>query len=235
VTRRQPVVGISAYEATASWGVWRTRAALLPMGYVRHLAEAGAAPVLVPTVGDAESVVAHLDALVLSGGPDVDPARYGAAPHPETQQAQAQRDHHELELLEAAAAQRLPTLAICRGAQLLNVARGGTLHQHVPDVVGDAAHNPEPGVFGSVTVRVDPGSRLHAVLGGPETVVSCHHHQAVDQLGKGLTAVAWAEDGTVEALEDPDDPGVLAVQWHPEEGEDPALFRWLVAAASSER
>ncbi|HUZ21743.1 MAG TPA: gamma-glutamyl-gamma-aminobutyrate hydrolase family protein [Acidimicrobiales bacterium] len=228
-----PVVGISAYEAEASWGVWHTRAALLPLSYVRHVAAAGGAPVLLPSAGDAASVVARLDALILSGGPDVDPARYGAEAHPRTQPPQAARDEHEMALWERAAERGLPTLAICRGLQLVNVARGGTLHQHLPDVVGGEDHGPAPGVFGRTAVRVLEDSLLARVLGSTRTVVACHHHQGIDRLAEGLEAVAWGEDGTVEAVEDPRAPGMLAVQWHPEEGEDPSLFAWLVRAAAA--
>ncbi len=230
-----PVVGISAYEAEATWGVWHTRAALLPLSYVRHVAAAGGAPVLLPSAGDAASVVARLDALVLSGGPDVDPARYGAEAHPLTQRPQTSRDEHEAALLEEAARRQLPILAICRGLQLVNVARGGTLHQHLPDVVGDEDHGPEPGVFGKTPVQVREDSMLARVLGTTSTVVACHHHQGIDRLGDGLDAVAWGEDGTIEALEDRRAPGFLAVQWHPEEGEDPSLFTWLVQAAGARR
>ena len=225
-----PVVGVSAYEADASWGSWRRRATLLPTSYVRGLERAGAAPVVLPVGSDATSVVARLDALVLAGGPDVDPALYDAKRQAHTEEPDPARDASELALLSGALARGIPVLAVCRGLQLLNVVRGGTLHQHLPDVVGTDAHRPRPGTFGERVVRIKPGSGLASAVGSTVTV-SCHHHQAVDRVGSGLEAVAWDDDGTVEALESRAAPELLAVQWHPEEEDSPPLFAWLVARA----
>jgi len=236
-----PVIGISAYCEQARWGVWETQAVVLPRRYVDRVTEAGGIPVLLPPVPDIAEAVGRLDGLMLSGGGDIDPARYGAEPAAEITNVREERDSAEFALLDAAASLQLPVLGICRGMQVINVARGGSLHQHLPGVVGHDGHAPTPGAFGQHEVRVPPGSRLSQVLGekgagevgGERTLTApTHHHQGVDRLGKGLTATAWAEDGTIEAFEtDPAGPFLLAVQWHPEAGADLSLFRALVAAA----
>jgi putative glutamine amidotransferase len=181
------------------------------------------------------AAVGRLDALILSGGGDVDPAGYGAAPHPETTRVQPARDRAELDLLAAALAARVPVLGICRGLQIINTSRGGTLQQHLPDSGG---HRAGPGTFGTHPVRVAPGSRLASLLGPPDDGgelwldVPTAHHQAIGELGGGLVATAWAADGTIEAVEPADrDEPLIAVQWHPEQGTDPRLFRGLLAAA----
>ncbi len=228
-----PVVGISAYATRAAWGVWDTDAVLLPAAYVDAVAAAGGVPVLLPPrPGVVEAALPRLDALLLSGGPDVEPVHYGAEPGPDTQAPSRERDEAELGLLSTAVEAGLPVLGVCRGMQLLNVARGGTLHQHLPDVLGHAGHAPEPGVYAPHPVHVDPTSRLAGLLGRVEVEsVPSYHHQGLDRLGDGLVATAWAPDGTVEAVEDPQRPFVVAVQWHPEVGTDPALFAGLVEAA----
>jgi putative glutamine amidotransferase len=228
-----PVIGISAYCEQARWGVWDSQAMVLPRRYADRVSAAGAIPVLLPPVPDVAEALGQLDGLMLSGGGDIDPARYQAEPAPQTASVREERDTAEFALLAAALSLRLPVLGICRGMQVINVARGGSLHQHLPDVVGHDGHAPVPGAFGSHRVRVAPGSRLAAILGADGADVPTHHHQAVDRLGQGLTATAWAEDGTIEAFElDPgESPFVLAVQWHPEAGDEPSLFRALVAAA----
>jgi putative glutamine amidotransferase len=236
-----PVIGISAYCEQARWGVWETQAVVLPRRYVDRVTEAGGIPVLLPPVPDIAEAVGRLDGLMLSGGGDIDPARYGAEPAAEITNVREERDSAEFALLDAAASLQLPVLGICRGMQVINVARGGSLHQHLPGVVDHDGHAPTPGAFGQHEVRVPPGSRLSQFLGekgagevgGERTLTApTHHHQGVDRLGKGLTATAWAEDGTIEAFEtDPAGPFLLAVQWHPEAGTDLSLFRALVAAA----
>ena len=179
----------------------------------------------------AEHAVLAVHALVLSGGADVDPARYGQAPEAATV-CRPDRDAWELALLRAALAHRRPVLAICRGMQLLNVACGGTLHQHLPDTVGHEEHRPAPARFGSTRVRVAPASRLAAIV-GPEIIVSCNHHQAVDRIGDGLRPVAWAADGTIEGVEQPGPGFLIGVQWHPEEdATDLRLFASLVRATA---
>jgi len=236
---RPPLIGISAYHQRARWGAWDLPAVLLPDRYVNQVAAAGAIPVLLPPTAGIADVVDRIDGLVLSGGGGIDPARYGAERHPHCGPASHDRDDAELALLTAAVAHRLPVLGICRGLQVLNVTQGGSLHQHLPDLVGHEGHSPEPGGYGTHEVCVAPGSRLASILGRTDltdhlpVVVPTHHHQAIERLGDGLSATAWATDGTIEAVElDPArHPFAVAVQWHPEAGEDPSLFRALAAAA----
>jgi putative glutamine amidotransferase len=232
-----PLIGISAYCERARWGVWDVQAMVLPRRYADRVAAAGGIPVLLPPVPGIEDALGRLDGLLLSGGGDIDPARYDASPAPETTSVREERDTAEFALLNAAEQRHLPILGICRGMQVINVARGGTLHQHLPDVVGHDGHAPVAGAFGAHTVRVAPGSSLAQILGRDEAGLSIdtptHHHQGVDKLGGGLTATAWAEDGTVEAFEleaGADGSFLVAVQWHPEAGDDPSLFRAFVAA-----
>jgi putative glutamine amidotransferase len=229
-----PVIGISAYQEQARWGAWDLGAVVLPQAYAAQVAAAGGLPVLLPPEAGIGAVVSRLDGLILSGGGDVDPASYGADPHPQTGGVRPARDTAERALFAAAVDRGLPILGICRGLQVINTYLGGTLHQHLPEVTGHQDHSPARGQYGMHAVRVDPASRLAAVLG--RTALEGEpsaHHQAIDRLGKGLTAVAWAPDGIIEAV-DIDAPGcpfALAVQWHPEAGSDPSLFRALVAAA----
>jgi len=231
----RPVIGITAYDEPASWGHWNTEASLVPSDYVRSLADAGASPVILPVQEERDAtldaLVRRLDGLVLTGGPDVDPALYGAEPHSRTQPPRQRRDERELALIGAVERCGLPLLAICRGMQLLNVAHGGTLVQHLPDVVGHEGHNPTPGTFSAHAVRVDPQSLLAGALGWDIRDVPTHHHQGIDRLAGGLSAVAWAEDGTVEAIEEPSKAFVIGVQWHPEAADDASIFESLVAVA----
>jgi putative glutamine amidotransferase len=231
----QPVIGISSYCLQARWGSWDLPAVLLPRRYTEMVARAGGLPVLLPPLPRVADTLSRLDGLVLSGGGDIDPAVYGAARDPATGPASADRDTAELELCRRALADGVPVLAICRGLQVVNVALGGTLHQHLPDLTGHDGHSPDPGGYGSHNVSIAPGSRLAGLLGGTETAVPTHHHQAIDRLGTGLAAAAWADDGVIEAAEPAGSGGpaslVAAVQWHPEAGHDPSLFTALVAAA----
>jgi putative glutamine amidotransferase len=195
------------------------------------VARAGGRPLLVPPSLDGiEETLDALDALLFSGGADLDPEVYGAEPHPETNGVQPERDRAELALLEAALARDMPVLAVCRGSQLLNVARGGDLVQHLPEVVGDEKHKHTPGVFADHEVDVGEGTRLGELL-GERAPVKSHHHQGFGRVGEGLTATAWAEDGMIEALEDSRRRFALGVLWHPEAGEDAALFEALVQEA----
>jgi putative glutamine amidotransferase len=234
VSPARPVIGITASQHAARYGPWREELTLVPADYVRAVAAAGAIPIVLPAQSDAVSVLLdHVNGVLLTGGADVDPARYGAEVDPNTGAPDPNRDAFEMELVDAATAARLPVLAICRGIQVLNVARGGSLHQHLPDVVANETHAETPGVYGRHHVRIDPTSRLYSLMRSPESDVPTHHHQAVDRIGAGLVAAAWADDGTVEALEDPDADFLLAVQWHPEVGDDHSLFAALVGAASA--
>ncbi len=212
-------------------------AAALPRSYLDAIARAGAQAVIVNDAPDPKALLARVDALVLTGGPDVDPACYGQEPHPSTYGVDRSADDFECALVEAATARSIPTLAICRGFQVLNVARGGTLYQHVPDDPGVPQHG-EPGVAGGARlhdVRLDTDSLLAEVMGATTVRASCHHHQAVASLGDGLRVVGRATDGIVEAME-LDGQFLLAVQWHPEDtaGDDRAqqrLFDALVRKA----
>ncbi|GAA1260939.1 gamma-glutamyl-gamma-aminobutyrate hydrolase [Sphaerisporangium rubeum] len=228
----RPVIGITCYVEPAAFTVWRMTAALLPYDYVERVAAAGGQPVIVPPSGDPAPLVERLDGLIVAGGGDLDPARYGAAPHDRTGYVRGFRDEAEFALVGAALAAGLPLLGICRGLQVLNVHLGGTLHQHLPDVVGHAAHAPAPGEFGHLPVRVAEGSKLAGVLGAGPADAAHYHHQAVDRLGDGLTVSAVAEDGTVEAVELAGHPFALGVQWHPETSADSPLFSALVASAA---
>ncbi|MER6419094.1 gamma-glutamyl-gamma-aminobutyrate hydrolase family protein [Streptomyces sp. NPDC001137] len=225
-----PLIGISTYlEAGARWGVWELEAALLPAGYPRLVQRAGGLAVMLPPDAPehASATVARLDGLVIAGGPDVEPVHYGAEPHPRTGPPARARDAWELALIDAALAARIPLLGICRGMQLLNVALGGTLVQHID------GHAEVVGVFGHHPVKPVPGTRYAAAV-PEETSVPTYHHQAVDHLGTGLIPSAHAADGTVEALElPPADGWVLGVQWHPEMGDDLRVMRALVEAAAS--
>ncbi len=229
----RPVVGISAYSTRAAWGVWDVEAVLVPRTYVDAVDRSGGLPVVLPPLpGVIEAMLPRLDALMLAGGPDLEPWRYGQEPGPQTQPPKPERDAAETRLLLGAVDDGLPVLGVCRGMQLLNVARGGTLHQHLPNVLGHEGHAPAPGVYGDHHVRVEPGTLLAKALGGrAEATVPAYHHQGVDRLGDRLVATAWSDDGLVEAVEDPGLPFCVAVQWHPEVGKDPAVFDAFVAAA----
>lgn len=224
----RPLIGVSTYlEAGARWGVWELEAALLPVGYPRLVQAAGGLAVMLPPddPAHAASAVARLDGLVIAGGPDVDPVHYDAERSPRTGPPAPERDAWELALIRAALAAGTPLLGICRGMQLLNVALGGTLVQHIDGHVKDV------GVFGRHEVTPVAGSR-YGVLAPEPCAVPTYHHQAVERLGEGLTVSAHASDGTVEAIELPGPAWVLGVQWHPEMGEDLRVVQALVRAAA---
>ena len=228
----RPVIGLTTYRETAGWGVWRTVADLLPAVYARGIEAAGGVPVLLPPVAlasAASGVVARIDALMVCGGADIDPSRYGTEPHERTTGWRPDRDAWELALLDAAEHAGLPVLGICRGMQLMAVHAGGSLDQHTPDLVGHDDHSPGGDAYGEVEVRTEPGSRLAALIGA-RTTVSCHHHQSV-ATHPGFTPVARAVDGTLEAMEGTGDRWCLAVQWHPETRVEIGLTAGLVAAA----
>ncbi len=223
----RPLVGISTYREQARWGSWEATAVLVPASYPDVIWAAGGDPVLLPTRATSGDVVGRLDALVIAGGADVDPARYGAAPSPALGPLRPDRDRDEAALLTAAFDRSMPVLAICRGMQLMNVVLGGDLLQHLPDLPGLEVHDPGAGLFHDRTVRVSPGSRLHELVGST-VQARCHHHQALGRLADALTATAWAADGTIEAVERPGATFCVGVQWHPEVGTDGRLFRALV-------
>jgi putative glutamine amidotransferase len=231
------VIGLTTYLDRARTGVWDVRAGFLPAIYFQGITAAGGVAMLLPPQpvdpDIAERVLDGLDGLLITGGKDVDPAAYGQKPHPATDQPDRQRDAWESTLLDAALKRGLPVLGICRGAQVLNVALGGTLHQHLPDVIGHSGHRAGNAVFNTLPVRTVPGTRL-AGLVGESVDAQCYHHQAIAELGEGLIVSAWDADGVIEALELPGNGFVLAVQWHPEESlDDLRLFSAIVEAAQS--
>lgn len=244
----RPVIGITSYLEQASYGIWSQESAILPRTYLDAVLRAGGIPVVLPSIGDGQAeYVAHLDGLILAGGADLDPAGYHQQPHEQTTGVQTYRDEFEFPLLSAAIAANLPVLGVCRGMQLLNVALGGTLHQHLPEANGNEEHRPKPGTWGGCTVKIAPESTLAAIF-GDTTTVRCHHHQAIDTPAPGLSVVGRATDGTTEAVEWrgrapvrgsvktlPGKDFVLGVQWHPEEDpDDDRLFAALVAQAGKD-
>jgi putative glutamine amidotransferase len=225
----RPLIGITSYVEQARWGVWDTKAALVPYAYVAQVADAGGRAVLIPPASEPAEILRVLDGLLLAGGADIDPGRYGEQAHPHTAGLRPDRDECELGLLDAALADDMPVLGICRGMQLMTVHAGGHLHQHLPELVGHENHRPAAGVYGEHSVRIEGTSRLGSIL-GERVQVHSYHHQGVIDAGK-LSVVGWADDDTVEAVEDPSHAFALGVLWHPEVGADPRLFAALVAAS----
>jgi putative glutamine amidotransferase len=230
----RPRIGLTTYYQEASWGVWKSDAAVLPGTYVQAVVAAGGTPILLPPVGTDPTVIELLDGLIISGGSDVGPENYGAEAH-ELTRAQPHRDLHDISLTRAALAAELPLFSICRGAQILHVALGGSLIQHIPDVNPEAQYQPGPGVFGTVEFTTAPGSISEDLL-GPRASAPCYHHQAMDSIADGLYVTAAAADGTVEALETTSGGWVLGVQFHPEQNpDDLRLFNGFVEAARNYR
>ncbi|AYN37721.1 gamma-glutamyl-gamma-aminobutyrate hydrolase family protein [Streptomyces dangxiongensis] len=226
----RPVIGIAAYRDRARWNIWDTDATVVQQSYVRGIADNGGRPVVLPPDDLDADVLHRLDGLLLTGGADIDPAHYGQEPHPASDTPRPDRDHGELLLLRTALDLDLPVLGVCRGLQLLALVHGGTLHQHLPDVVGHTGHCPREGEFGRHEVRFTERSRAAAVY-GPRAVTNSHHHQAVADPGL-LTVTGRSDDGVVEAAEDPAKRFVLGVQWHPEVSGDDELFAAFVAACA---
>jgi putative glutamine amidotransferase len=239
---RRPVVGICTALDRARWSVWDLDAALVPHNYIQAVQRAGGIALLVPPddalTEDPDAVLDLVDGLLLVGGPDVDPARYGEERHAQTEQPVVLRDAVEIALVRRAVARGLPTLGICRGMQLLNVAAGGTLRQHLPDEAGMADHRRALGSFEGADhdVRLEDGSRALAAAGGSPHAVKSHHHQGVRELGEGLRITGWGtEDGLTEAIEGDGPDYLLGVQWHPEADPQSGLIGSLVAAAAEAR
>ncbi|PRI14077.1 gamma-glutamyl-gamma-aminobutyrate hydrolase [Mycobacterium shigaense] len=229
------MVGLTSYLEQVRTGIWDLSAGYLPADYFQGVNSAGGIAVLLPPQpvddGVVGSVLDGLDALVITGGYDLDPAAYGQQPHSTTDTPRADRDAWEFALLRGALDRGLPVLGICRGAQVLNVAFGGTLHQHLPDVLGHNGHRAGNGIFNRLPVGTVPGTRLAGLI-GESAIASCYHHQAIDKVGESLVVSARDGDGVVEALELPGDDFVLAVQWHPEQTpDDLRLFEAVVHAA----
>ncbi|WP_241977267.1 gamma-glutamyl-gamma-aminobutyrate hydrolase family protein [Cryobacterium sp. Sr8] len=234
----RPVIGLTTYLERAQTGVWDVPAAFLPKSYFEAVTRAGGIAVLLPPQPVdpeiARRVLEGLDGLIITGGKDLDPARYGQDAHPATDEPRRDRDAWEDELLRQAIDRDLPFLGICRGAQVLNVALGGSLHQHLPDIVGDTTYQAGAGVFNRVAVALEGESHIQEMLGGDADplAVPVYHHQAIDRIAEGLVVTARTGDGVIQAVELPTVAFGVAVQWHPEESpEDIRLFEGLVDAA----
>ncbi len=234
----RPTVGITAATESVSYGAWKGMPAFLsPVNYVRAVQRAGGRPVLLPPdpedAKEPGELLDILDALILTGGAgDLDPDLYGQEPHPETGPVQPERDAYELALVCGAISRRMPTLGICRGMHVLNVAYGGGLEQHLPDVLGHEEHRHTPGTFADHEVVLAPDSLAARAVGSGRTPVKSHHHQGVREVGEGLVVTGRSEDEAVEAIEDPSCPFVLGVLWHPEEDEKSQLIHALVSEVS---
>jgi putative glutamine amidotransferase len=233
---KRPVIGICTAIESASWGAWEVVCNLSPLVYtVAVQAAGGMALLLPPDDGVSErpdEMLDHVDGLMLAGGSDLDPASYGARPHPETRGSRPERDRFELALAHRALELDRPVLGICRGMQMLNVACGGTLHQHLPDRLGHEDHRHTPGAFSDHEVRLEDGTLAARAVGAEVTAVKSHHHQGVDELGEGLVASGWSTaDGLVEAIELPGKAYAFGVLWHPEEDERSRVIGSFVEAA----
>ena len=234
----RPVIGICTYLDTVRWGVWEDRVAMVPAGYVGAVQRAGGIAVLLPpdeqALDDPDPVLDLVDGLILAGGVDVDPRAYGADPHTTTDPPNVQRDQFELALTKRALDRDLPILGVCRGMQLLNVAAGGTLHQHVPELVGHEEHRHTPGTFADHEVRLSEGSLAQRAAGEHLHATKSHHHQAVDGVAEGFVVTGWSTlDDLPEAIEAPDRRYALGVQWHPEADETSRLIASLVQEAGA--
>jgi putative glutamine amidotransferase len=234
----RPLIGICTYFDEIRWGAWQDRAAMVPAGYVGAVQRAGGIALLLPpdreAVDDPDPLLDPLDGLILAGGVDVGPATYGADPHPETDPPNELRDAFELAMARRALEREIPLLGICRGMQVMNVAAGGTLHQHLPDIVGHDEHRVELGTFNEHAVRLADGSLAARAAGERVHRTKSHHHQGIDAVGEGFVVTGWSElDELPEAIEDPGRRFALGVQWHPEADETSRLIAALVEDARS--
>jgi putative glutamine amidotransferase len=232
----RPTVGICAAVERVSWTPWEETVVMAPRSYARAVQAAGALALLLPpdpaANGASDEILDRVDALILAGGSDVDPATYGAEPHPQTGRVWPERDSFELLLTARALDRQMPVLGICRGMQMLNVARGGTLEQHLPDRIGHEDHRHRPGTFGDHEVRLEPGSLAARAAGGERVTVKSHHHQGIDRVGEGFAVTGWSvDDRVIEAIELPGPGFALGVLWHPEEDTRDRVVGALAAAA----
>ena len=234
------VIGVCTPQERAQWAVWDMTAAVVAANYLEAVWAAGARTMLIPPdpalIDDPASVIARIEGLLLLGGADIAADRYGQDPHPDSEPPQPVRDRVEIALVLAAAERGVPVLGICRGLQIINVARGGTLRQHLPDELADEIHRRHIGRFegNAHDVRLADGSLAAQATGAPVHRVVSHHHQAIDELGDGLVASGWSDDGVVEAVEGRRGY-LLGVQWHPEADPDSSVIASLVDAARRHR
>jgi putative glutamine amidotransferase len=242
MSRSRPVIGICTPLEQARWSVWDLEAVLLPRSYVTAVQRAGGLALLIPPddqlTAEPDEVLERVDALLLAGGADIDPAAYGAEPHAQTQGTVPERDEFEIALARRALERDLPLLGICRGMQLINVAAGGTLVQHLPDAFGHGDHRRSPGSFDDADhdVRLTPGSLAARAAGEEHHGTKSHHHQGVAELGRGLQVTGWSTlDDLPEAIEAPACRFALGVQWHPEADEASELIAALVHEAAGRR
>jgi putative glutamine amidotransferase len=242
VSDLRPVVGICTAVEQARWGAWDMPSYLLPRNYVDAIQRGGGLALMLPpdprVTEDPDPVIDLLDGLILAGGADVDPSTYGAERHPLTDPGSLERDEFELALAQRALERDVPFLGICRGMQVMNVARGGTLVQDVPERSGHDEHRRVRGTFDGADhdVRLRPGSLAARAAGEEHHAAKSHHHQGVDGIGEGLEVTGWAAmDELPEALEDPGRRFALGVQWHPEADETSRLIAALVAEAAAHR
>jgi putative glutamine amidotransferase len=238
-TMPRPLIGVCAAVENATFGVWKDEpATLLPLSYARAIHGAGGMMAMLPpdrrATESPDELLDRIDALVLGGGADIDPESQGVEAHPETVGSNPDRDHFEIALARGALERGIPLLGVCRGMQILNVACGGTLDQHLPDRLGHERHRAVPGSWGEHDVRIEPGSLAARAAGTERLTVKSHHHQGVDAIPDALSATAWAtDDESVEAIESADGEFVLGVLWHPEEDLEDHVIPALVERAAS--
>jgi putative glutamine amidotransferase len=237
-TMPRPLIGVCAAVENADFGVWKDEpAVLLPLSYARAIHGAGGMMAMLPpdrrATEDPAELLDRIDALVLGGGADIDPESQGADAHPETVGTNPDRDRFEIALARGALERGIPLLGVCRGMQILNVACGGTLEQHLPDRLGHERHRPLPGAWAEHEVRIEPDSLAARAAGTERLTIKSHHHQGVDAIPESLSASAWAtDDESVEAIESPNRDFVLGVLWHPEEDANDQVIPALVERAS---